>query len=197
MKNSSIKSILFIDNYDSYTYNLVNLFKEILLDVDIQVIRNQDPRIKYLQSDVLVLSPGPMNPQKSGYCQQALENHLSKIVIGICLGFQIINEFFGGETKKSFSPCHGKVVEIIHNNHSFAYKNIPKKLKVMRYNSLQSVNIPEILAIDAVDNNQEIMSFYHQDLLIYGFQYHIESFLTFYGKTILSNIFNHFITNKN
>ena len=188
--------ILVVDNFDSFTYNLVDYFNQ--LEIEVEVLRNNAP-LKELLSEKytgLVLSPGPGLPAKAGNLMKVLEFYHAKIpILGICLGHLAIGEFFESEIKKAQKPMHGKISEIFHDKDPLFY-NIPPVFNVTRYHSLICDKLSYELLVIAKTNSGEVMALKHTDLPIYGLQFHPEAVLTQYGLEILRNWKNlNFITN--
>ena len=179
--------ILVVDNFDSFTYNLVDYFNQ--LDLEVEVLRNNAPLNKLLSEKYngVVLSPGPGVPTKAGNLLHVLEYYYTKIpVMGICLGHQAIGEFFSGEIKKAQNPKHGKISKIFHEEDAL-FSNIPSTFNVVRYHSLICGNLSDELRVIAKTEIGEIMALKHKDLPIYGLQFHPEAVLTQYGLEILRN----------
>ncbi len=190
--------LLMIDNYDSFTYNLVQYFFE--LGCEVIVYRNDEisiADIRELSPDYIVISPGPCTPNEAGISLSVITELGNEFpILGVCLGHQSIAQAFGGKVVHAEEIMHGKVSEIVHNGEGL-YKGIPNPLSVTRYHSLvaEKDSLPNCLEITAyVDNNdenqREIMSFCHKTKPIYGVQYHPESILTEYGHQILNNFLN-------
>lgn len=196
--------LLLIDNYDSFTFNLVQYFKE--LDCDVSVFRNNQvtlQQIKETQYDLIVLSPGPCSPNEAGICLSIVEHFAGNIpLLGVCLGHQVIAQSFGAEIVRAKKVMHGKVSTIRHNCHDM-FDSIPEKFSVTRYHSLivRADNLPGDLQITAVSGNSmqdkndderedecEVMAIAHRKLPIWGVQFHPESHLTAYGHSLLNNI---------
>jgi len=179
--------ILVLDNFDSFTYNLVDYFNQ--LDVKVEVLRN-NVSIKKLLSDKyssIVLSPGPGIPTKAGNLMRVIKYYYQKIpILGICLGHQAIGEFFGGEIIKAQQPMHGKLSRV-HHDLDPIFCNIPNEFSVVRYHSLVCHNISKDLKVIAKTQPGEIMALKHNVLPIYGLQFHPEAVLTQYGLEILRN----------
>lgn len=181
-----MQKILLIDNFDSFTYNLVQQIQEIS-KCDLNVIRN-DVKIQgiNLKFDKLIISPGPKTPKYAGISNSLIRKfYKSKPILGVCLGMQCINEAFGGKTVQSPLPYHGKISKITHNGQTI-FKNVPQNIEVARYHSLIVDNISSELDIIAQIDNIP-MAIKHVDYPIFGLQFHPESFMTEYGKTIMKN----------
>lgn len=179
--------ILLIDNFDSFTYNLVQQIKS-LFKCEILVIRNNEslskiPRGKF---DRLIISPGPKTPKDAGISNQLIRKfYKSKPILGVCLGMQCINEILGGKTVHSPLPFHGKTSRLKHNGESI-FKGIPQNIKVARYHSLIIDEIPPQLEVIATSQNIP-MAIKHKDYPVFGVQFHPESFMTEYGDQIMTN----------
>lgn len=186
---ATMKTILIIDNYDSFTYNLYDYFLQ--LGTNCTVVRNDEwtkEQFKAFEFDGLVLSPGPKKPKDAGLLMWAIEYfHDKKPILGICLGHQGIGEFFGAKLKKARLPVHGKTSSIHHDNSSL-FLEFPPSVSVMRYHSLILENLEKTpLVATSFTEENEIMSFQHQSLPITGVQFHPESILTEFGIELLSN----------
>lgn len=179
--------ILILDNFDSFTYNLVDYFHQ--LDLEVEVIRNNVALddIKSKKYSAVVLSPGPGSPANAGNLMQILDFYYTKVpVFGICLGHQAIGKFFGGNIKKAEYPKHGKISKIFHEK-DVLFDNIPGIFNVVRYHSLICSDLCDDVEIIAKTHKGEIMAIKHKDLPIYGLQFHPEAILTQYGLEILRN----------
>lgn len=183
-----------IDNYDSFTYNIVQYFLE--LGEDIETIRNDSVSTEELfekSFSALIISPGPCTPQEAGITCEAIKkaSDLNIPVLGICLGLQAICEVFGGSIKKAPEIMHGKTSEIYHNGKNI-FSGIPSPFKGMRYHSLVLDNstIPEPLEITARTESDVIMGAMHKNKKIYGVQFHPESILSEYGYKMFQNFLN-------
>jgi len=179
--------ILVIDNFDSFTYNLVDYLNQ--LDLEVAVVRNNESLKNILHSkfDGILLSPGPGVPKNAGNLLCIIEYYYRKLpILGICLGHQAIGEFFGSKIVKAQKPMHGKISKIYHTNDPL-FKNIPTELNVVRYHSLVCNNLPVDLEMLARTHDGEIMALKHRILPIYGLQFHPEAVLTQYGLEILRN----------
>ncbi len=180
--------IVLIDNYDSFTWNLVDYFYR--CGVQLQVVRNDTTldQLKQLQVDALVLSPGPESPQKAGNLMQFVEHFHDKLpMFGICLGHQAIGEFFGAKLKKGLKPMHGKISTIQILEKEGLYKDLPNHFDVVRYHSLVLDNLPADLVQTAISHEAELMSMRHVSLPICGVQYHPEAVLTQNGLALIKN----------
>jgi anthranilate synthase/aminodeoxychorismate synthase-like glutamine amidotransferase len=183
--------ILIIDNYDSFTYNLVQYLGELGADLDVQ--RNDDATVAELlasKPDGLVISPGPGVPQDAGISVDAvIEFSAAKIpVLGVCLGHQSIGEAFGGKTVRARSIMHGKTSPIEHDNKG-VFEGLPQPFDATRYHSLvvEEDSLPACLAVTARTADGEIMGLRHRELPVEGVQFHPESILTGEGKRLLGN----------
>ena len=185
--------ILILDNYDSFTYNLVQYFKQI--DKDVKVYRNDQTSIeciKRLNPDFIVLSPGPGSPHRAGVCRDVLEHfHRPKPILGICLGHQLIVDFFGGTVREGARPMHGKVTKINHDGKT-VFRNIPEDVQVTRYHSLHTPpkELPNMIEVSAVSEDGVVMAVRHRTLPIEGIQFHPESIMTDYGYQMLVNAYH-------
>ncbi len=181
-----------IDNYDSFTYNIVQYCLE--LGADLKVIRNDEltvDEIDKLHPEKIILSPGPATPNEAGVCLEVIEHFKDKTpILGICLGHQSIAQVFGGEVVRAKNMMHGKTSKIRVIKDNVMFKNLPKEFTQTRYHSLTvkeetlpSVVIPTAKSLD--DN--EIMALQIKDKPIYGVQFHPESIMSEYGYEILDN----------
>ena len=179
---------LIIDNYDSFTYNLVHMIP------NATVIRNDQmtlQEIKDANYSHIIISPGagsPDNPAYFGVCGKVItEIGKTTPILGICLGMQGISHFFGGKVVSAKNKMHGKISIINHLEKSI-FENIPSQIKVMRYHSLVVSDLPECLEVLAITtDDREIMALKHKAYPIFGVQYHPESFATEYGKELVNN----------
>jgi anthranilate synthase component 2 len=178
-----------IDNYDSFTYNLVHYLED--LDATVTVFRNDEFELDELQKfDKIVLSPGPGIPDEAGLLKQVIEKYAStKDIFGVCLGLQAIGEVFGGKLINLETVYHGVATQVTITEHDFIFNDLPKNFEVGRYHSwvVAKENLPSDLIITSIDENGQIMSLKHQHYNIRGVQYHPESVLTPHGKKILEN----------
>ena len=184
------RRILIIDNYDSFTFNLVQLFGQI--GQELQVIRNDAmdvAGIRALQPLGLVISPGPGTPADAGICRQAiLELHSEIPIFGVCLGHQCIGEVFGGRVVRAPVPMHGKTSAVTHQGGGLL-KGLPSPLTATRYHSLmvEEATFPETLEIDARADDGTIMALHHRHRPVFGIQFHPESVMTEQGEEIVRN----------
>ncbi len=182
--------LLMIDNYDSFTYNLVQYFLE--LGEEVKVIRNDKltlDDIEDLAPQRLVISPGPRTPKEAGISVAAIQRFAGKIpLLGICLGHQAITEAFGGKVVRADRLMHGKTSPILHDG-SGLYQNLPNPFTATRYHSLlaERESFPDSLKITAWTEEGEIMGLQHCELPVWGLQFHPESILTTEGMDLLNN----------
>ena len=182
--------LLMIDNYDSFTYNLVQYFGE--LKEKVRVFRNDKitiPEIQKMNPDKIVISPGPGRPESAGISKEIISTLKGKYpILGVCLGHQCIGEVFGSDIIRAKRIMHGKTSKIDHDN-SKLFKNIPLGFEATRYHSLiiNRETIPDCFKISAWTDQDEIMGVSHKKYLIEGIQFHPESILTGQGKEILNN----------
>jgi para-aminobenzoate synthetase component 2 len=181
-----------IDNYDSFTYNLVQYLEG--LNETVMVKRNDKitlDEIAAMTPSMIVLSPGPCTPNESGICLDVVHRFKGEIpILGICLGHQIIGQAFGCKITKALEPVHGKVHAISHDN-AGVFDGLHNPLKVTRYHSLVVENreIPDFFEITARTDQNEIMGLRHKDYHIEGVQFHPEAILTEMGMELLDNFF--------
>ena len=182
--------ILMIDNYDSFTYNLVQYMGE--LGADIQVERNNCISISEIESlkpEKIVISPGPCTPAKAGISVEVIKNFAGKVpILGVCLGHQSVGAAFGGEIIKAGKLMHGKTSEVRHDGKTL-FKNLPNPFTATRYHSLvlNRKTLPDCFEITAESEDNEIMGIRHKELSVEGVQFHPESILTPNGKDLLKN----------
>ena len=178
-----------IDNYDSFTFNLVHYFED--LGASVTVFRNDEFDLKELDAfDKIVLSPGPGLPNEAGLLKEVIQTYAtSKSILGICLGLQAIGEVFGGTLINLEKVYHGVATKIKIIEEDSIFKNIPDQIEVGRYHSwvISNDNFPPNLIITSVDKNKQIMSVKHSHFDVRGMQFHPESILTPFGKKILKN----------
>lgn len=182
--------IVLIDNYDSFTYNLVQYFGE--LGQELVVYRNDEVTIQEIETlapSYLVISPGPCTPNEAGISVEAIRAFAGRIpILGVCLGHQAIAQAFGGEVVHAERLMHGKTSKIQHDGKSI-FKEIPQQSVVTRYHSLSvdRSSLPECLVVTAETETGEIMALRHRTLPIEGVQYHPEAILTEHGKEMIRN----------
>ncbi len=185
-----MKKIAIIDNYDSFTYNLVHYLED--LDAAVTVFRNDELELDELESfDKILLSPGPGIPDEAGLLKPIIAKYAGhKSILGICLGQQAIGEVFGGSLTNLEKVYHGVATKVtLCVNNEALFNEIPTEFEVGRYHSwVVNVNdFPEVLEITSTDEKGEIMSLRHKIFDVKGVQFHPESVLTPHGKTILKN----------
>lgn len=182
--------ILMIDNFDSFTYNLVQYLMQ--LGREVRVVRNNAltlEDIREMKPDMIVLSPGPKTPREAGICLSVVEALQDEFpILGICLGHQTIGQAFGGKIVEGLEPVHGKVYPIRHNN-TGVFSGLKNPINVTRYHSLvvDRDSLPECLEITAETEAGEIMGLRHREKLIEGVQFHPEAILTEHGLDMLAN----------
>ena len=182
--------LLMIDNYDSFTYNIVQYFGE--LGADVEVFRNDEITIEQIAAkapDRLVISPGPCSPFQAGISVAAIQHFSGKLpILGVCLGHQSIGAAFGGNIIRSQELMHGKT-SVITTTQRGVFADLPKQFIVNRYHSLaiEKSSIPEVLEVTAWTDDGEIMGVRHKTLPIEGVQFHPESILTEHGHAMFKN----------
>ncbi|MBY3671411.1 aminodeoxychorismate/anthranilate synthase component II [Vibrio cholerae] len=183
-------NILFIDNFDSFTYNLVDQFRS--LGHGVTIYRNNlsadaiEQALQQLDNPVVVLSPGPGAPSEAGCMPELLQRLKGKVpMIGICLGHQAIVEAYGGVVAGAGEIIHGKVSMMEHQNHAI-YRGLPSPLAIARYHSLVATQVPATLLVTA-EVNGLVMSVVNEADKVCGFQFHPESIMTTHGATLLAN----------
>ncbi len=183
--------ILFIDNYDSFTYNLVQMIGG--LNPDIKVIRNDEltvEEIKELSPSHIVLSPGPGYPKDAGVCEDVVRSLAGSVpILGVCLGHQGICEVFGAEITRAKKLMHGKQSILSIDSSDPLFQGLENKIAAARYHSLiaRKETLPSCLTTIGTDDMGEIMAVKHKDYPVYGLQFHPESILTPNGESILKN----------
>lgn len=182
--------LLMIDNYDSFTYNLVQYFAE--LGQEVLVKRNDETsiaEIENLRPDYIVISPGPCTPTEAGISNAAIAHFAGKVpLLGVCLGHQCMAEVFGGKVKRAKQVMHGKTSLVLHENKG-VFAGLPNPLQVTRYHSLV-VEMPQDFELTAwFDDAQEqvVMGMRHRHLAVEGVQFHPESFMSDAGHRLLAN----------
>ena len=181
--------IVIIDNYDSFTYNLSHLIKEI--GAEVTVIRNDQFTLNQLERfDKIVLSPGPGIPSEAGLLLDVIKTYKGhKPILGVCLGHQAIGEVFGGTLENLSDVFHGVATEGTQFSNDYIFDSLPKRITMGRYHSwvVSRENFPTCLEVTAVSDEGQIMALKHKNYDIHGIQFHPESVLTPEGKTILRN----------
>jgi para-aminobenzoate synthetase component 2 len=182
--------ILMIDNYDSFTFNLVQYLGE--MGEDIKVYRNDKITVEEIEDLLpshIVISPGPCTPNEAGISMKLIEKLAGKIpVLGVCLGHQSIGQVFGGKVIRAENLMHGKT-SLIHHDGKTVFKDIPTPFTATRYHSLivEKKSLPDCFEISAWTEQGEIMGLRHKELVVEGVQFHPESILTEHGKKLLRN----------
>ena len=182
--------LLMVDNYDSFTYNIVQYFGE--LGADIEVFRNDEISLEGIaerRPDRLVISPGPCSPAEAGISVAAIQHFAGKLpILGVCLGHQSIGAAFGGKIVRAQELMHGKT-SVLHTTQQGVFRNLPEKFTVNRYHSLaiERASCPADLEVTAWTDDGEIMGVRHKSLAIEGVQFHPESILTEHGHAMLKN----------
>jgi len=182
--------LVVIDNYDSFTYNLVQYFGE--LGVEMEVFRNDAgtiDEIRSLKPERICISPGPCTPKEAGISCEVIDAFKGEVpIFGVCLGHQSIGQVFGGEVVRAQQLMHGKVSMIFHEGRS-VFKGLSNPFEATRYHSLvvRRESLPDCLEVTAWTEDEVIMGLRHKDYEIHGVQFHPESILTTSGKQILQN----------
>ena len=187
-----VKLILVIDNYDSFTFNLVQYIQEI--GEEVVVLRNDQVSledIREMKPDYILISPGPGNPDTAGICLDIVKTFYQEIpILGVCLGQQIIAQVFGGLVRKATQPMHGKTSYINHDTKQI-FQDIPSPFQVTRYHSLvvDESTFPDCLEISAKSDDGEIMAIRHKNYKVEAVQFHPEAILTENGLQMIRNFF--------
>jgi len=183
--------LLVIDNYDSFTYNLVQYLGE--LGAEMRIVRNDEVTVDEIEKDLkpekILISPGPGTPDNAGISLSTIERFAERIpILGVCLGHQAIGQYFGGRVVRGPQPVHGKPVNITHDGKTI-FNGIPQNFAAGRYHSLvvDRETVPDCLEISAESPDGLIMAMRHKTLPVEGVQFHPESILTEHGKQLLSN----------
>jgi anthranilate synthase/aminodeoxychorismate synthase-like glutamine amidotransferase len=183
--------LLVIDNYDSFTYNLVQYLGE--LGAEMKVIRNDEVTVDEIESefqpDKILISPGPGTPDDAGITLDVIDRFAGKVpILGVCLGHQAIGQHFGGNVIRAPEPVHGKPVEVKHDGRTI-FNEIPQSFNAGRYHSLvvERNSVPDCLEISAESPDGLVMAIRHRTEKIEGVQFHPESILTDHGKRLLQN----------
>ena len=187
--------LLMIDNYDSFTYNLVQYFAE--LGEEVRIFRNDEITVEdiaKLNPARICISPGPCSPAEAGISVETIKHYAGQVpILGVCLGHQAIGEAFGGKVIRAQKVMHGKT-DSIHNTGVGVFKDLPDPFKVTRYHSLaiEKSSLPAMLEVTATSSDGEIMGVRHKELAVEGVQFHPESILSEHGHALLKN----FLQNK-
>jgi anthranilate synthase/aminodeoxychorismate synthase-like glutamine amidotransferase len=183
--------VLIIDNYDSFTYNLVQYFGE--LGAEVEVRRNDQVTVAEIESQArhrrIVISPGPGTPREAGVSGEVIRRLAGRLpILGVCLGHQAIGEAFGGRVVRGPAPVHGKPA-IIHHDGRTIFSGVPQEFRAGRYHSLivERAGLPDCLEVSATSPDGLIMALRHRQWPVEGVQFHPESVLTEHGKTLLQN----------
>jgi anthranilate synthase/aminodeoxychorismate synthase-like glutamine amidotransferase len=182
--------LLVIDNYDSFTYNLVQYLGE--MGQEVHVVRNDEipaAEIAALGPSHIVISPGPCTPNEAGISLEVIKTYAGKIpILGVCLGHQAIGQAFGGKVVRAARVMHGKTSKITHDGKGL-FTGLPNPFEATRYHSLliERASVPDSLDVTAETAEKEIMAVRHKTLPVEGVQFHPESFLTTSGKDLLRN----------
>jgi len=187
--------ILMIDNYDSFTYNIVQYCRE--LGANLKVIRNDEMTVKEIESlnpEKIIISPGPASPDEAGITLEVISYFQDKVpIFGICLGHQSIAQVFGADIIQAQNMMHGKTSKMIQSKESLIFKNIPEEFIATRYHSLivDKSTLPKSIEPTAYSaDDHEIMALKVKDKEIYGVQFHPESIMSEYGHEIIGNFLN-------
>jgi anthranilate synthase component 2 len=182
--------LLMIDNYDSFTYNLVQYLGE--LGADVRVYRNDQLTIEQIAAwapEKIVISPGPCTPSEAGICVPLIQHFAGKVpILGVCLGHQAIGQAFGGRIVRAVRVMHGKLSAVTHRGHG-VFEGLESPLTATRYHSLviERASLPSCLEITAESEDGEIMGVRHRQLAVEGVQFHPEAILTQQGHELLAN----------
>jgi anthranilate synthase/aminodeoxychorismate synthase-like glutamine amidotransferase len=185
--------VLVIDNYDSFTYNLVQYLGE--LGADLRIYRNDKitlDEIDEMAPERILLSPGPCTPREAGICVPLVQRMMGKVpILGVCLGHQSIGQALGGNVVRAGRLMHGKTSPIFHDDVG-VFRGLPSPFEAVRYHSLvvERETMPDCLEITAETDQGEVMGVRHKDLPLEGVQFHPESVVTEYGKDLLQNFLN-------
>jgi anthranilate synthase component 2 len=185
--------LLMIDNYDSFTYNLVQYFGE--LGEAVHTVRNDQIDVAGMAAlgpSRIVFSPGPCTPNEAGVCVEAIRHFAGRVpLLGVCLGHQAIGAAFGGKVVRAGVPMHGKTSVVEHDG-SGLFRELPQQFTVVRYHSLvvERDSLPTELRVTATSSDGEIMGLRHRELAVEGVQFHPESILSEHGHALLRNFLN-------
>ena len=188
-------TIFLLDNYDSFTYNLLHYLGELGKEV---IVRRNDvltvADVLALKPEAIVISPGPGTPDTSGICLELVKEAAGKVpLLGVCLGHQTIGQVFGGKVIRAEKPMHGKISKIVHKKQG-VFTGLPSPFNATRYHSLivERKTLPDCLAITAETEDGIIMGLQHKELNIHGVQFHPESIASEYGHELLANFVRHY-----
>lgn len=182
--------VLLIDNYDSFTYNLVHYFET--LGADMKIVRNDaatSEELFAMSLKAVVISPGPSSPKNAGVCVDFIKKYAGKVpIFGVCLGMQSIGYAFGADIVLARRTMHGKTSMVTHDS-TGVFRGMPNPIEVVRYHSLAVAEntLPKCLRVTARAEDGEVMGIRHTDFLVEGVQFHPESIMTFSGKRMLEN----------
>ena len=182
--------VLMIDNYDSFTFNLVQYLAE--LGAEVRVFRNDELKVEEIEAlnpSHVVLSPGPCTPNEAGITLETIERFAGRVpILGVCLGHQAIGQAFGGKVVRAKQLMHGKVSRVRHDENG-VFRKIPNDFVATRYHSLvvERASLPGCLEISAESEDGEIMGLRHRTLAVEGVQFHPEALLTEHGHKLLQN----------
>jgi len=182
--------VLLIDNYDSFTYNLVHYFET--LGADMKIVRNDaaaSEELFAMSPKAVVISPGPSSPKNAGVCVDFIKKYAGKVpIFGVCLGMQSIGYAFGADIVLARRTMHGKTNMVTHDS-TGVFRGMPNPIEVVRYHSLAVAEntLPKCLRVTARAEDGEVMGIRHTDFLVEGVQFHPESIMTFGGKRMLEN----------
>lgn len=182
--------VLLIDNYDSFTYNLVHYFET--LGADMKIVRNDaatSEELFAMSPKAVVISPGPSSPKNAGVCVDFIKKYAGKVpIFGVCLGMQSIGYAFGADIVLARRTMHGKTSMVTHDS-TGVFRGMPNPIEVVRYHSLAVAEstLPKCLRVTARAEDGEVMGIRHTDFLVEGVQFHPESIMTFGGKRMLEN----------
>jgi anthranilate synthase/aminodeoxychorismate synthase-like glutamine amidotransferase len=183
--------ILVIDNYDSFTFNLVQYMLE--QNKEVTVVRNDQITVQEMQAlhpTHVLISPGPCTPNEAGVSIDAIRHFTGKVpILGVCLGHQAIGQAFGGHVVRAKQPMHGKVSKVYHDSNHFLFQHVKSPFTATRYHSLviERATLPSCLKITAESEDGEIMGVCHEEFLVAGVQFHPESILTEGGRQMIQN----------
>ena len=185
--------IVIIDNYDSFTYNLSHLVKE--LGAEVSVVRNDEFELEALDAfDKIILSPGPGIPSEAGLLLEVIRHYAGrKPILGVCLGHQAIGEVFGGKLTNLSTVFHGVATEGTQRGNDYLFGGLPERITMGRYHSwvVDREGWPEALEVTALSDEGQVMALRHREMDIHGIQFHPESVLTPDGRTMLENFISH------